>query len=97
MKFSKELQEKINLLFKNNEELREKLLAGDAESIRQIGALSQKRIEPEDVVESYESNSDETKEYLYKKAKKMIELQELYRELCLEYYKENKKGRYIGR
>ena len=49
------------------------------------------------VVEAYESNSDETKEYLYKKAKKMIELQELYRELCLEYYKENKKGRYIGR
>jgi len=97
VKFSEELQEKINLLFKNNEELRTKLLEGDADSIRQIGSLSQKRIDPEDVVEAYESNSDEAKEYLYKKAKKMIALQELYKELCLEYCKARKKERDIER
>ena len=34
MNISKELQEKINLLFKNNEDLREKLLVGDANAIR---------------------------------------------------------------
>ena len=39
MKFSEELQSRIKNLFKNNEELRDKLLSGDADSIRQIGAL----------------------------------------------------------
>ena len=87
MKTSKEIQERINLLFKNNKELKEKLLAGDANAIREIGSISQQGINPEDVVAAYESEDSETMKYLYKKSKKLIELQKLYRDLCLEYYK----------
>ena len=88
MNISKELQEKINLLFKNNEDLREKLLVGDANAIREIGSISQKGMNPEDIVDAYESNDSETMKYLYKKAKKLVELQKLYKDLCLEYYNE---------
>ena len=87
MNISKELQETINSLFKNNEEVIERLLTGDAEAIREIGSISQKGINPEDIVVAYESNDSETMKYLYGKAKKMIELQKLYKDLCLEYYK----------
>lgn len=87
MKTSKEIQERINLLFKNNKELKEKLLAGDANAIREIGSISQQGINPEDVVAAYESDDSETMKYLYKKSQKLIELQKLYRDLCLEYYK----------
>ena len=87
MNTSKELQEKINLLFKNNKELKERLLAGDADAIREIGSISQKGMNPEDIVAAYESDDSETMKYLYRKAQKLIELQKLYRELCLEYYK----------
>ena len=97
MKFSRELQEKIKVLFKNNEELREKLLSGDADSIRQIGLLSQKGVSTEDVVDAYESKDSETMEYLYKKAKKVLELQELYRELCLEYIEKKDSEKNVER
>ena len=86
MNISKELQEKINLLFKNNEELRERLLSGDANAIREIGSISQKGMNPEDIVAAYESNDSEAMKYLYEKAKKLVELQKLYKDLCLEYY-----------
>lgn len=90
MNISEELKGKINLLFKNNEVVRKKLLLGDADTIREIGMLSQKGINPVDVVDAYESNSGDTMKYLYNKAKKIVELQKLYRELCLEYYKQSK-------
>ena len=93
MNTSKELQEKINLLFINNEELRERLLVGDANAIREIGSISQKGMNPEDIVDAYESNDSETMKYLYKKAKKLVELQKLYKDLCLEYYKKSKRSR----
>ena len=86
MNITKQLQEKINLLLKNNDELIERLLEGDANAISEIGAISQKGINPEDVIQAYESNDSDTMEYLYKKAQKLIELQKLYRELYLEYY-----------
>lgn len=96
MKASKEIQERINLLFKNNKELREKLLAGDANAIREIGSISQQGINPEDVVAAYESDDSETMKYLYRKSQKLIELQKLYRDLCLEYYKsKNDNGEII--
>ena len=96
MKASKEIQERINLLFKNNKELREKLLAGDANAIREIGSISQQGINPEDVVAAYESDDSETMKYLYSKSQKLIELQKLYRDLCLEYYKsKNDNGEII--
>lgn len=84
MQFSKELQSRIKNLFKNNEELRDKLLSGDVDSIRQIGALSQKGINPEDIIKAYESNSNQMEE-LYKKARFAVELKILYRDLCLEF------------
>ena len=91
MSFSKELQEKINMLFADKEEIREKLLAGDVDTIRKIGSASQKGMNPEDIVDAYESNDSETMENIYKKAKKLVELQKLYKDLCLEYY--NKSNR----
>ena len=38
-------------------------------------------VEPEDVIEAYESNN---MDYLYNQAKKMVELQKIYKELLLE-------------
>ena len=48
--------------------------------------MSQRRIEPQEIVEAYENNYGKIDE-LYKKAKMMLEVQKLYRELCLEYGK----------
>ena len=74
------------MLFENNEELRESFLAGDANAIREIGSISQKGINPEDVIDACESYDSDAMAYLYKKAQKLIELQKLYKDLCLEYY-----------
>ena len=90
MNDSEELKRKINLLFKKNEEVRDKLLAGDADAIREIGLISQKGINPTDVVVAYESEDSAAMEILYDKAQKLIELQKIYRELCLEYYNKSK-------
>lgn len=86
MSISKEIQEKINLLFKSNPEMLEKLYECDAEAIREIGILSQKGINPDDVVVAFESGDKNTMNYLYQQAKRLVELQELYKELCFEYY-----------
>ena len=91
MNISEELERKINLLFKNNEEVRDKLLARDADTIREIGSISQKGISPSDVIDAYESNNEEAMKYIYDKAKKLIELQKVYKDLCIEYYN-NSKG-----
>lgn len=90
MGISKEIQERINLLFKTNSEMKEKLYKCDAEAIREIGILSQKGINPDDVIAAYESGDPSTMNYLYQQAKKMVGLQELYKELCFEYYKKIK-------
>ena len=90
MSFSKETQEKINLLFKTKPEMIEKHNNCDAEAIREIGSLSQRGINPDDVVAAYESGDPDTMNYLYQQAKRLIGLQELYKELCFEYYKKTK-------
>ena len=90
MGISKEIQERINLLFKTNSEMKEKLYKCDAEAIREIGILSQKGINPDDVIAAYESGDPSTISYLYQQAKKLVGLQELYKELCFEYYKKIK-------
>ena len=97
MKFSEELEKKINLIFNNDKEIREQLLAGKSDAISQIGLMSQIGINPEDVVDAYESNDSDTMKYLYNKAKKMLELQELYKALCLEYSKQAIQKPYIDR
>ena len=90
MSISKETQERINLLFKTNPEMIEKLYKCDAEAIREIGSLSQIGINPDDVIVAYESGEPSTMNYLYQQAKRLVGLQELYKELCFEYYKETK-------
>jgi len=90
MGISKEIQERINLLFKTNSEMKEKLYKCDAEAIREIGILSQKGINPDDVIAAYESGDPSSINYLYQQAKKLVGLQELYKELCFEYYKKIK-------
>ena len=91
MNISEELKEKINILFKNNEEVRNKLLAGDVNTISEIGEISQKGINPEEIVNAYKSNDSASMETIYDKAQKLIELQKLYKELYIEYYTQAKR------
>ena len=91
MGISKETQDKINLLFKTNSEMKEKLLRCDADAIREVGSLSQKGMNPDDIIAAYESGDPETMKYLYLQAKRLVGLQELYKELCFEYYKNTKE------
>lgn len=79
---SDELKEKIEMNVKYDIDLKNKLLSGDGNAIKQIGIESQKRINPVDVVEAYESNN---MEYLYNLAKKRLVLNEIYNELCNAY------------
>ena len=90
MSVSKETQEKINLLFQTNPEMKDRLYNCDAEAIREIGSLSQRGISPDDVVVTYESGDQGNMNYLYKQAKRLVGLQELYKDLCFEYYKKTK-------
>lgn len=95
MMLSKQTQDKINKLFKNDEETRIKLLNVDADAIREIGSKSQKGIPFEDVVAAYESQDPKVMEYLYKQAKRLEGYQELYNELCYAYYEEVKSSKTI--
>ena len=90
MSVSKEVQEKINFLFKANPEMIERLYNCDVEAIREIGSLSQRGINPDDIVVAYESGDQDTMNYLYQQAKRLAGLQELYKDLCYEYYKKTK-------
>ena len=90
MSISKKTQESINSLFKTNPGMIEKLYKCDPDAIRQIGSISQKGISPDDVVVAYESGDSSTMSYLYRQAKRLVKLQELYKELCFEYYKKTK-------
>jgi hypothetical protein len=62
----------------------------DVEAIREIGSISQKGINPDDVIVAYESGDPNTMNYLYQQAKRLVGLQELYKDLCFEYYKKIK-------
>ena len=78
MGIPKELREKIETTLRNNSNLRDKMLSGDVDAIREIGTISEQKISPEDIIESYEND---TIEYLYKKAKQLVALKEIYLEL----------------
>ena len=70
--------------------MKEKLYNLDAKAIEEVGRLSQTRINPDDFIVAYESGDLGVMNYLYQQAKKMVGLQELYKELCFEYYKKTK-------
>ena len=86
MILSNEVQNKIKILFENDSETREQLLLGNAEAVRKIGSISQKGINPEDIVKAFESNNQNTMNALYNESKRLVELRELYKELCYEFY-----------
>ena len=86
MILSNEVQNKIKILFENDSETREQLLLGNAEAVRKIGSISQKGINPEDIVKTFESNNQNTMNALYNESKRLVELRELYKELCYEFY-----------
>ena len=90
MSISKKTQESINSLFETTPEMVEKLYKCDAEAIRKIGSISQRGINPDDVVVTYESGDPSAMNNLYQQAKRLVGLQELYKELCFEYYKKTK-------
>lgn len=90
MSISKETKEKINFLFKTNPEMIEKLYKCDAEAIREVGSISQRGINPNDVIVAYESGDSNTIKYLYQQAKRLVGLKQLYKDLCFEYYKKTK-------
>ena len=85
MALSIELQNKIKRLFKDNEVIRDKLLSVDADTIREIGRISQIGIGAEEIVVAFESNDPVKLEELREKAKKLFEMQNLYKELCFEF------------
>lgn len=85
MIFTVRAQNKIKILFKNDKVMMERLLAWDANAVRELGCLSQRGIEPENVVEAINSGNIETLNYLKKQAEKMIEYKRLYKRLCLEF------------
>lgn len=87
---SKETQEKINFLFKTNPEIADKLSNCDPEAIREIGILSQRGINPNDVIIAYKSGDPESLKQLYQQAKRLLLLQELYKDLCFEHYTQTK-------
>ena len=90
MSISNENQGRINQYFKTDPEMIEKLYQCDADAIRKVGSISQRGINPDDVIVAYESGNPSTMNYLYQQAKKLVELQELYKDLCFEYYKKTK-------
>ena len=79
MKVPKEIEEKIRTIFKYNEELKNQLLNGDESAIQQLAIISGMGFDSKDIVESFDCG---TEQYLYKKAKEMLQIRELYRDLC---------------
>ena len=77
--------------------MRDRLYNCDAEAIREIGSLSQRGINPDDVVVAYESGNQDTMNYLYQQAKRLVGLQELYKDLCFECYKKKRHIRTFRR
>ena len=82
------LRKKIEETFKSDEKLRKGLLSLNPEAIQDVAIMGQKKIDPEDVIYAYEN---EGLEYLYEKAKKLMEMQKIYEELCESYFKKNLK------
>ena len=82
-----ETQEKIKELFKDKPEMKARLLNVDADAIREVGMLAQMWINPEEVVDSFDSNDKEAMQNLYSKAKTMVGLRDLYKVMCEEYSK----------
>lgn len=84
MNFLEELLETIEFLYKNDPETKQALLALDPDTIRKMGAESQAKIAPEDVIDALDAG-DEGLKYLRRKAERQIAQKKLYKDLCKEY------------
>ena len=89
MKLSDELIQKINKVLINYEALKEKILSGDIDSIRTLGHISQQGLTPESIIKFYESGQTAQ---LYKYAQHLIEMKQLYYELCNACYEQTKNN-----
>ena len=74
----------------------EKFYKYAAAAIRKVGSISQKGINPDDVIAAYKSGDNDTMLYSYQQAKRLVGLQELYKELSFEYYKKTKESSLNG-
>ncbi len=81
MNWSVRTDEKINELFKDNDIIRKKLLAHDANAIRQLGICGNSGFSNEEILEYIE---DGLVDKLYEMAKKRKEIRDLYYELIGE-------------
>ncbi len=76
------LKAEIEKYFTGDTDLKNKLLSGDAEAIKKVGIKSKIGVSPEDIVKAYEQKDMEA---IYKRAKKIMKLKEIYEKLCKEY------------
>ena len=90
MAISKGTTERINFLFKSEPETEEKLLNLDPDSIRNLASCG--GINPDDFISAYESDDLNAMLQLYYEAKRLSELQKLYKELCFEYCNDIKEA-----
>ena len=95
MIISKEVQETIKIIFSEDKEFQEKLLSGDVESIKQVGIIAKKGINPEKIIYAYESNDKNLMKEIYNEAIKQTLIPKLYEDLCLEYYQQMELERKI--
>lgn len=97
MTFSSETQEKIKQLFKQDMVMGEKILSGDADAIREMGNMAQRGMSPEEIVLAFESNDQTAINNIYMQGKRLVELKQLYKDLCMEYcYKVESKNETIS-
>ena len=82
------IEDKLDILFSDKPEFKERILKGDSEAISMIGHISQAKISPHDIVDAYEKGEVEG---IYKRAKMMIEMEDIYKELTIAYYKNSSR------
>ena len=74
-----DLQEKINMLFEDDEDMKNRLLNGDEDAIQNLVIMTRTNIDPLDIISAYESKEFKP---LYEKAKKIVQIKQLYIEMC---------------
>ena len=81
-----DLQEKINIIFKDDENIKNRLLNGEEEAIRELATSLGKSIDPLDIIIAYENKDFDS---LYKRAQQLIQIRELYVAMCKWYAEHN--------
>lgn len=86
MMITDEMKQKLDL-YLNDKDLKDKLSSDNIEknknAIQCIGLIAQESVDPLDVIKSYENN---TMDSLYEYAKRLVELNKIYKQLCDDVY-----------